>query len=57
MSASPTHVVVAVEAGVIASVEPFASEDAARERKARLLREYDPTEDDVGVFEIDGGEA
>ena len=48
----PTHVVVAVEAGIIASVEPFQSEEAARERKAQLLRTADPMEDDVGTFEI-----
>jgi hypothetical protein len=48
----PTHVVVAVEAGIIASVEPFSSEEEARERKAQLLRTADPMEDDVGMFEI-----
>lgn len=57
MSSTPTHVVVCVEAGIISSVEPFSSEKAAVERKAQLLRTHDPAEDDVGVFEIHGGEA
>ena len=56
MPSPPTHVVVAVEAGIISSVEPFGSEDAAVERKAELLRMHDPAEDDVGVFPLMDGD-
>jgi hypothetical protein len=57
MPPCPTHVVVCVEAGIISSVEPFSSEDEAVERKAQLLRIHDPAEDDIGVFEMYGGDA